>query len=316
LSVPAKRELTSKQKIFLDELMASGGNVERYRGDAWQLLAVTTANSSIIERVSMAKAMPKAEAQRILEVKVDRLFDEVRDKKIQEDFRISVHNNYGHAGKIYIQYVMNNLDGIKKLIDEIRNKVDTEAALTSENRFWSAFVTNTIAGLVVAKRAGLIKYNIGNIFKWAVKMVKDNKHYVSGMNTSVEEVLNDYIHEHWSNVLWIKSTDDLRRQNNNGIDSLIVPDAIPRGKLVARYETDLKKAYLVPKPLRIWCSEQQINYAAFVQDLTTKLGATRTKMRLSKGTHMQLPPTDVIVVSCSIEGEDETGSSQDGRSQP
>jgi len=121
-----------------------------------------------------------------------------------------------------------------------------------------------------------------------VKMVKDNKHYVSGMNTSVEEVLNDYIHEHWSNVLWIKSTDDLRRQNNNGIDSLIVPDAIPRGKLVARYETDLKKAYLVPKPLRIWCSEQQINYAAFVQDLTTKLGATRTKMPLICSYHLQM----------------------------
>ena len=29
MSVPAKRELTSKQKIFLDELMASGGNVHQ-----------------------------------------------------------------------------------------------------------------------------------------------------------------------------------------------------------------------------------------------------------------------------------------------
>ena len=29
MSVPAKRELTSKQKIFLDELMSSGGNVQQ-----------------------------------------------------------------------------------------------------------------------------------------------------------------------------------------------------------------------------------------------------------------------------------------------
>ena len=292
--------------------MASGGNLERYRGDAWKLLAVTTGNTSIIERVSMTKSMPKAEAQRILEVKVDRLFSEAEEKEEQDAFSIAVGNQYGHAGKVYIQYVINNLDGVKKLLDEIRNKVDTVAGLTSENRFWSAFVTNTMAGLVIAKRAGLIEYNIGNVFKWAIKMLKDNKHYVSDMNASVEEVLNDYIHEHWSNVLWIKSTDDLRKQNNNGIDSLVVPDAIPRGKLVARYETDLKKAYLVPKPLRIWCSEQQINYAAFLQDLTTKLGATKAKVRLSKGTHMQLPPTDVIVVSCSIEDEDEAGGTQEG----
>tara|TARA_R100001143_G_C3320385_1_gene114475 strand:- start:348 stop:854 length:507 start_codon:yes stop_codon:yes gene_type:complete len=168
-----------------------------------------------------------------------------------------------------------------------------------------------MAGLVLAKRAGLIKYDIGKIFKWAIAMLRSNKHYVSAMNVSVEEVLNDYIHEHWSNVLWIKSTDDLRKQNNNGLDSLVVPDALPRGQLVARYETDLKKAYLIPKPLRMWCGEQQINYSAFLQDLQTKMGATKTKMRLSKGTHMQLPPTDVIVVSCSIEGSDGARGTQD-----
>ena len=291
--------------------MASGGNAERYRGETWKLLAVTTGNTSIIERVSMAKAMPKAEAQRILEVKVERIFDEVKDKKIQDDFLADVEGNYGHAGKVYTQHVMNNLDGIRKLLEEIREKVDTQAALTSENRFWSAFVTSTMAGLVLAKRAGLIEYDIGKIFKWAIAMLKSNKHYVSAMNVSVEEILNDYIHEHWSNVLWIKSTDDLRKQNNNGLDSLVVPDALPRGQLVARYETDLKKAYLVPKPLRMWCGEQQINYSAFLQDLQTKMGATKTKVRLSKGTHMQLPPTDVIVVGCSIEGSDGARGTQD-----
>ena len=291
--------------------MASGGNAERYRGETWKLLAVTTGNTSIIERVSMSKAMPKAEAQRILEVKVERIFDEVKDKKIQDDFLADVEGNYGHAGKVYTQHVMNNLDGIRKLLEEIREKVDTQAALTSENRFWSAFVTSTMAGLVLAKRAGLIEYDIGKIFKWAIAMLKSNKHYVSAMNVSVEEILNDYIHEHWSNVLWIKSTDDLRKQNNNGLDSLVVPDALPRGQLVARYETDLKKAYLVPKPLRMWCGEQQINYSAFLQDLQTKMGATKTKVRLSKGTHMQLPPTDVIVVGCSIEGSDGARGTQD-----
>ena len=291
--------------------MASGGNAERYRGEAWKLLAVTTANTGMIEMINMTKAMPQAEAQRILEVKVGKLFDEVADKKIQDVFSAEVFKHYGHAGKIYVQHVMNKMDGVKKLIEEIRTKVDTEAGLVSENRFWSAFVSHTMAGLILAKRLGLIEYDTGKIFKWAITVLKQNKNHTADMNASVEETLNDYIHEHWSNVLWIKSTDDLRRQENNGLDSLVVPEALPRGKLVARYETDLKKAYLIPKPLRIWCSEQQINYAAFLQDLKTNMGATKMKMRLSKGTHMQLPPTDVIVVSCSIEGSDETGSIED-----
>ena len=111
------------------------------------------------------------------------------------------------------------------------------------------------------------------------------------MSVSVEETLNDYIHEHWSNVLWIKSTDDLRTQDD-GVTQLVIPESLPRGKLVARYET-----------LNSWCGEQQINYTSFVHDLTTKLGAKNITMRLSKGTHMNLPVTRVIVVDCSVENE-------------
>ncbi len=83
----------------------------------------------------------------------------------------------------------------------------------------------------------------------------------------------------------------------------LYPESLPRGKLVARYETDLKRAYLIPKPLKSWCGEQQINYTSFVHDLTTKLGAKNITMRLSKGTHMNLPVTRVIVVDCSVENE-------------
>ena len=162
--------------------MTSGGNAERYRGDAWKLLSVTTGNTSIIERVSMAKAMPKAEAQRILEVKVDRLFNEAEEKEEQDRFSAALSNHYGTAGKEYVQYVISNLDAVKKLVDDVRIKVDTAAGLTSENRFWSAFTTNTMAGLILAKRAGLINYDIGSVFKWAVSMLKQNKHYVSDMS--------------------------------------------------------------------------------------------------------------------------------------
>ena len=61
----------------------------------------------------------------------------------------------------------------------------------------------------------------------------------SDMSTSVEEVINDYIHEHWSKVLWIKSTDD--RRGSDSTSTLVVPEALPRNELVARYETDLKE---------------------------------------------------------------------------
>ena len=285
--------------------MSASSNVERHRGEAWKLLAVTTGNTSMVERISIIKAMPKAEAQRILECRVSRMqFD---TKEETDVFSSCLQNNYGHAGKIYIKHVMENLDEVQKLIRQVQEKVDMKANLTAENRYWSVLVACTLTGIILAKRCGLVQYDTKKLFQWAVERLKENKRQVEDMSISVEETLNDYIHEHWSNVLWIKSTEDLRKQEGD-VANLVIPEALPRGKLVARYETDLKRAFLVPKPLKAWCGEHQINYNAFLQDLTNKLGATKVKMRLSRGTHMNLPPTWVIQVDCSINDEIAAGN--------
>ena len=154
--------------------------------------------------------------------------------------------------------------------------------------------------LVICKEIDLLPYNTKRVYKWIHTVLKRNKNSFDDMNASVEQTLNEYINENWNNILQIKSTDDLRKQGaGNGLDQLVVPDALPRGALVARYETDTKRAYLLPKPLRIWCGAQQINYASFVQDLMEKLKGKKDKIRLGKGTHMRLPSTDVISVDCS-----------------
>jgi hypothetical protein len=291
--------------------LSGSANAERYRGDPWKFLCVTTGNASVIERVSAWKSMPKAEAQRIMEMKVDRLFHKSEDKAAQDRFLDSVKRNYGHAGPQYIQYLLQNKSSIRTLSEEVKQHVDSKAGLTSENRFWSAHVTYTMTGLILAKRMGLISYDTQKIFKFANWMLKCNLAAVTDMSLSAQDILNDYINEHWNNVLWIKSTDDLRRGQGGALDSLIVPEAMPRGKLVARYETDIKKAYLLPKPLRDWCVDQQINYGSLLQDLTEQMNAKKIKMRLSKGTHMQLPPAQVLAVDCALDVPEDVQSSEE-----
>ena len=291
--------------------LAGSANAERYRGDPWKFLAVTTGNVSVIERVSAYKAMPEAESQRIMEVKVDKLFHKSSDTMTQEAFLDSVCNNYGHAGPIFVQHVIQNKDSIRSLTDSIKEKVISAAGLTSKNRFWTAHVSYTLAGLILAKRLGFHDYDIQKVFKFAIWMLKLNQNAVSDMSLSAQDILNDYINEHWNNVLWIKSTDDLRKGQGGPLDSLIVPEASPRGKLVARYETDIKRAYLLPKPLRDWCVDQQINYGSLLQDLTEQMNAKKIKIRLSKGTHMQLPPAQVLAVDCALDVPEDVQSSEE-----
>lgn len=285
--------------------MGPKGNVERVRGKPWKTMFGTTGNTSMIERISLYKALPKAEAQRILEHRVERL--EFASKAETDGFATAVKENFGVAGVPYLQYVMTNLEAVKELANTTQQRVDLAANLTAENRFWSALVSRTITGLLVAKKAGLIDWQIGPVVAWAVKTMQTAQSMVREMNTDVESILTDYLAEHYNSMLRIKSTDDARKPVT-GLDHLIQPDAIPRGNsFVARYEYDIKKLYLLPKPLKEWCGKQQINYSGFVEGLKTgRTKATKHKMRLSKGTQMNLPPTDVLVIDCTEFMDDET----------
>ena len=287
--------------------MTASANVERHQGRPWSLLMQYTANASIIETVSRGKAMPKAEAQRILECRVERLFDKYKDKEIQDQFKekvLKVH--YGVAGVPYIQWVMNNLDETRAIIKKVQQRVDEKAELTSENRFWSDTITATIAGLLIAKKIGLHDFDVQKIFTWATTdLIAQNKRGLSEMEHSVTDVLNDFFAENISYILQIKSTQDLRGSNDNGLDQHVIPEQVARGRLVARYETDTKLFFVKPKPLKEWCGELQINYSHLVSEIMKKCEGKRKKVQLTKGVNLQLPPADTIVMKFDADPDNE-----------
>ena len=289
--------------------MSSGSNQERLRGESWHFLCVTTGNASVVQRIAADKQAPKAEAQRILEWRAERVFSDTESKKDTDGFDMALTNNYGHAGLIYIQYVIQNLEDVKKLVLRFQRMVDEKAGLTAENRFWSAGAATTLAGAYIANKLGLVNYDMGELFKWTIKLLKTNLQSIEDMGTSVEQTLSDYLAENYNNILVLKSTDDLRSTSGNGLDNIVIPDALPRGKLIARYETDTKRAYIVPKFLKSWCAAHQIDYSAFVEGMMKNMGGKRVQMRLGKGTHAgsMMPNTRVIAVNCNLFGDNAAG---------
>ena len=277
--------------------LSSKGNTERHRGEPWKLMCGSTGNTSILERIALYKAMPKAEAQRILERRATHVDFETKEET--DNFTRKIMTCYGHAGVVYIQYLLKNKESINSFLLGVQKKIDALAELSKENRFWSVQASASIAGLMLAKRAGLINWNIEPIVQWIVNSMKSAKNTIVEMGGDVEGILGDYWAENYNSFLRIKSTDDARK-NETGLDHLIQPEASPRMSLVARYEYDIKKLYLLIKPLKEWCGKHQINYSGFVDGL--KAGRTRAKIdkvRLGKGTHINLPSKDVLVIDCS-----------------
>jgi len=287
--------------------LASTGNTERYRGDPWNLLFISSANCSLIDKVAMAKAMPKAEAQRVLEIETSKLFNEKADKKQTDAFSTNIQTNYGHAGTLFVQYVMANLTETKLLLETLQRKIDVAADLGPENRFWSAAVATSLAAAVICKHLGLLDYDIPVLRDYIIKnILKANKTTSSDMSLDPMDLVTAYTYENLGRILQIKSTIDGRsKKNGNGIDDLVVPDQQPKtADIIGRYETDLNVLFLLPTPFKAWLADQQVNYNSVLAELKAKYSVKKSKIRLTKGTKMRMNVVDTIEIPIVLDEPD------------
>ena len=296
--------------------MSQGGNEERWRGDDWRLLTVSTANGPFVDRILAAKALPKAEAQRVIELDVEGAVipgidkDDPKATQVEKDraneLSKSIDANYGLLGQEYIQFIINNRGLVRQMWRDAQNLIDTQAGLQIQNRFMSEFGTAVLTGASIAKMLGQHDWDMQYMFRALVKVFQKRRVEIDDMGADIGETLGDYLMENHNNVLRIESTADRRGVSGDKlVAQLIVPDTVPRMNMVARYETDTKMLYLAKKPLREWCLKHNINPQSLRADLRTQLGAKNVRVRMTKGTPMNLPAMQVIGLSFEMENKKE-----------
>tara|TARA_R100001460_G_scaffold13112_10_gene29683 strand:- start:53 stop:2869 length:2817 start_codon:yes stop_codon:yes gene_type:complete len=274
--------------------MAGGGNYERVRGRPWHLIALSSGNVSMYAQMAMAKGDTKAEMQRLLELRVDEIPMVEVDPVVSASLFKDIQLNYGHYGPEFVQYVIENKAAVTADYERIKAKLDKCAGLNQKNRFWSGGCSAILAGAVAAKRAGIVDYDVKELFKWVVGQLIRVKAFVDDSTASVQTLVTEFTTEHWGSILKIKSTE--KAQNAEGVTPMVIPEQNPRGMFVARYETDTNMLYIVPKAFKMWLGEQKIDYTSTVEGMQKDMGAKRMKMRLTRGTNFNLPSIWVLSV--------------------
>lgn len=292
--------------------MKQSANQNRMIEEFWNLLGTSSANATLSDKLLTNKSDARAEQQRFLEWKAHPVFKESGNKKDTDAFGASVLNNFGTAGPEFITYVLNNMESCIAILKQTQRRIDEAAGLTAQNRYWSADTAATLTGCIIAKRIGLINYDVEKMFQWILELIEYNKDTVEEMKSSVFQIVTEYITENWSSILHIKSTDDLRNHaaaselHGDGLDRLLIePTKNPTTKLVGRYETDIGRAYLSPKPLRDWCVARQIDFTSLIENLKKNMNGKREKKRLGKGTYLELSSIWVISFDANLSETDD-----------
>jgi len=275
--------------------MKQSANELRKNLTNWCTLVTTSANSSFYETLSAAKNRPEAEMMRIIEYKIPTDEEIKNDLAMKFELDIALKENYGHAGDIYAEYLVNNLEEVKEAIRQIQVKADREFKITQKERFWSAIIAANITGGIIAKNLGLIDWDIQRIYQWcgSVMLPELREDVRTPVDDSVATV-GDYVNRHIQNVLVVNDEVDSRSHMPT------LPIMEPRGNLYIRLEPDTKHMYISAKSFKEDCVKYRLNYKGILKDLTKKgILIDTVNKRLSKGMKVSAPSTRALMLDCN-----------------
>ena len=271
--------------------LQGSANRERWRGRPWHTIMVTTANSSLFDKLTSTKMTAEGETRRVMEYEVQRtLFN---NKSETDNFAESLKHNHGFAGEHLVQSYLQNMNSTKNGMQTLRTSIDVACGLKAEDRFYSAMTAAALVGLQHLKSMGMVEYDLVALKEWVIKtFVPGCLGNMADLEMTMSRVLNDYVNvDNYGAVLRIRSSDTGVGTTPLELEQLTVPDKQPGFRFVARYETDTKVLFLIPAPFKKWCTEKQISYHSITKQLQKEYGARMVKKRLNKGTRFDMPAT-------------------------
>ena len=283
-----------------NRLSNKGQNEERYRGEQWGLTVGSSANISILQKISAdTRAFPKGEAGRVIEAKVRQLLFGSEGAIAGNTLNDKLAANYGHAGPIYIQYVIRNYEKVADMVEGIRTTITREAKLEAQHRHWSAQAATIYVGLLIAKKLGLIKWDLDNLYGWIIRKLNSEKSALQEMNVDIHELMAEFYNDNVRSILRLDNSGDMSPEMLN----ILGPDSTPSHNLVGRHEYSSGIFYFRPSVFKTWCSRKGYHYDSLLELIYDSAEGRKTKLRLGKGTKFVTNPQHVIEMRWVVNDE-------------
>ena len=235
---------------------------ERKLMNTWNTLAVTSSNISLLDKLSGAKNDATAELNRVFEYVIEKHPE--FQSHVTTDLFWTLNENYGVAGQVYAAWLARNVDKVKKMMETLRLRIEADAEMRGEERFWAAIVTTAVLGGLIAQSLGIIKFPVAAVQTWASGIVRGMRKEKVDLAGDSVGILGQFLDEYASNRLIVKG-DPRTRIGCTVVDA-------PRGPLVVRYELDNRKLFLSRTTFRTWIAKRFGSYS-FVKNDLQKIGA-------------------------------------------
>lgn len=269
-------EITNLDEGTLSEMLfclSEGAERERLNADAslkksgnWKTITVTSANTTVVDKMRRYAPQREGEIKRVLEVQVPTTI--VPRDEANEFSRIAA-TNFGHAGQHFIQYLLDNghIPRIPKILEDWVSK----NSRGSDERFWENIVATALIGGSFAKLAGLIDFDMSAVQEYAFTLLEKMRVKVAMSRSDGVSDMAEFLNQSLRDTLIVESatrtgTNTGAGNGNPTFDPYV--KLLPKNELNIRIERDTGNVYVSTTAFKRWCKDNNKEVSLILSDLT------------------------------------------------
>lgn len=166
------------------------------QSEGWCLVPFISSNKSILEMPT--SYIQEAHRRRIIEVPFNNQIDQESAVRLAE----GLLDNYGTIADDYLIYIVNNKDTIKEQVDNVLNS-SMMRDIPSANRFGKWTLACATVGGNIAKKLGLIKFNVASVVLEATKILASDSKSVKDDVETAKSALCAFLYQNNGNInIW------------------------------------------------------------------------------------------------------------------
>ncbi len=241
-----------------DRLRLNSDASEKSNNLSWKLILIASSNSSLSGKLSTIKQDSSAEALRVFEYYVY----SHNNMSLQDANRLidrPLENNYGHAGEIFVNYVLQNREKVEQKLSEITDKIIGLAGIETRERYWAAVAGACITGGLIAKELGLHSFDMNLILNWTVNQIQQMRGTVKENKKDARVSLVEFINQNIRNTIIIGGGQEKSKP------VYVIEEA--KGELLIRNEIDTNQIYIDRAAFRKWVVTNGGDYNFIKKDL-------------------------------------------------
>lgn len=164
--------------------------------------------------------------------------------------------HHGVAAQVYLPYVSTHRDAIRDQLIKIRDKLGTDKAVESRERYYIDLIAFAYVAATIAKNLGLIKWDVTAMTKWALGHMKSLRRSFAERSALTSDVSGLFVSWLHGSVITTKHFPTGKPRTY----TLEVPHDPLKTKPQARIAVEDRKMFVSVAALQDWCKEYNQDY--------------------------------------------------------